>query len=979
MVTQYPPVQLEEAAESSNITLIVSHPWLQETFVRLLREAGITVSIAESQEDLLQDVNEAIDIVMVDVMAYQGQYHDLFKLIQQKQPGILIIALLSEHSAYHRDDVTRAGANGVVIKENADTELLPTLYNALSGCTIKRLSSQLLNAVERCETLKQEEVSELVEKKRREKDNDNIFQKGFGRRSFLKGSAAAAAVAGVAAATPGSAVIQALATPDKVVAAAEDKICHGVCICNCSGACRLKISVRDGKVVRTTMGELPDPEYNRICSKGFTHVQRLYSPTRLKHPLRRVGERGAGEWEQISWDEAINEISSKWKQYQTQFGSTALGFHIGGVLRASSLAAYYMPALLGGTSFGACDDFAINYAGPLTLGKTPLGAAGEPKNLKYAKTILCWSANPSEAQVHNWHFILDALENGAKLIVIDPNFTTTAAKADIHVPLRPGTDAALALAMSNIIIQEGWADTAFLKKSSVAPFLVKETDGKYLRLSDLGNLAEGAVDGIVVRDAEGKIGLPAEIPDPVIRGSFEINGIKVTTAYDLLLQAIAPYTPEKAAEICDIPVEVIREITTIYARNTPSSIYQMAAMDHYYNGHTGYMATAVLAIVSGNLGKLGAFAGYEYLEGWHVNWMGFMYPPGFGPKLSAPILEGVNIINTGKYKGKDAPLKSLYITGKNVIGNHTNRQAWIAALNKLELVVVADFDLSDSAQYADIVLPVSHQFEAQDMYIYGGPHQFVMAQEKAIEPLYECKTDYEITKLILSGMGVGQHFPGTPEELMKITIDTPFSKLVGLTYEKLMQEGVMSVLPPSSLVNGVLVNGSNGVFDTDTKRAQFYLENPKPRVDTGMKFDQAKERLPYWEPPLEAGYDNELQKKYPLHCFQEHAKWRTHTMFSHVEWLRELDPEPIVKLNPKDAAQRGIQTGDIVKVFNDRGYVVLKAVVNNGLRPGMINIPHGWQKGQFIDGHYQDLTNSTYHPFVVNQIFSDVRVEIEKR
>lgn len=812
-----------------------------------------------------------------------------------------------------------------------------------------------------------------------EKDNTLekriFFNKGFNRRSFLKGTAAAAAVTGIAVASPGNTVLKALAAGQNNAAAVSgDQVFSGVCRSNCFAGCFLNVHVRDGKVVRTSMREMPDPAYNRVCLKGLSHVQRVYDPDRLKYPVKRVGERGAGKWERISWDEAIDTITTKWKELQAKYGRDTISFSKTSG-NYGSLAMNYPNKLvnyLGATSILPVNDSAFGFGTMNAFGFGLFFNGNEPKDTANAKCILIWGSNPTEAQIQNWHFIKEAKRNGAKIIAIDPNFTTTAAKADIYIPIKPGTDGVLALAMTNVAITEKFIDAPFIQKSSVGPFLVKESDGKYLRETDLGG---AGTDFIVWDGTANKYGTSKTVASPAINGTYTINGIKVTTAYDLLVKSVKNYTPEEAEKTCGVPADKIREITRMYCQNMPGTIYFGYGPDRYVNGHYAYYAASALSIIVGNVGKKGASVGCPFGMGGYFNPAANGNDASAVPGPSIPSYLIPEVVKNGKIIDKPITLKSMYAYCSNFVANHPERKSWLEVIDAMELFVVADMRITDTAKYADIVLPVAHWFEQEEMTGQIVQHPMLLLQEKAIEPLYECKSDFEIINLLAAKMGLGEHFKETAAEYIDITLDTPIAKAQGLTYKDLKDKKAIRWLP-----GDLFIHGEGGVFPTATGRAQFYQESPMSNNPFAQKNDVSKERLPYWEHPNEAYDENPLKEKYPLYMIQEHQRWRTHTQWggSAVPWLRELDPEPTVRINPVDAESRDIKNGDTVKVFNDRGYVVLKAVLSEGSHPGMVNIPKGWEAEHFIEGHYQDLTNKTFNNFCGNNCFYDTLVQVEK-
>ncbi len=962
-----------------NIILAIPSYNLRLTVMEMLVHAKEKFKTVEDFSSLCERNKENGDVILViDILAYSvSERSTLTKIC--REISLPIILLLYRNELATEDYLEFGQICCVVEKEAMDSTFLLALNKARQMYEKKSALENLLNLKEQLPPFNQREVNLM------EKEEGNIFGKRFGqkfgRRSFLKGSAAAAAVAGVAVASPESTIKKALAVKDEegtAMALMQEEIFAGHCRGNCFGGCFLNIHVRDGKVVRTSARDFPDNRYKRVCLKGLTHHERIYDPNRLKYPMKRVGERGSGEWERISWDEAITTIADGWKTNMEKYGKSSNSFCFGsgswGCLSGVGLGEPFsrIRSLIGGASIDQSFDLAFVYQSSRMLGMDFNAAFNEPADMMNANTIIVWGGNPVESQIHNWHFIAKAIEKGAKLIVIDPIFTETASKAHYYIPVKSGTDGALAMAMCNVVIEENLTDIAFLKKSSVAPFLVKESDGKYLRLSDIGRMPEGGIDEIVVRGADGTVGLPSEIEDPVINGTFTINNVKVTTAYDLLLKSLAGFTPEKAEGICNIPADTIREIARVYGKNTPGTIYHGFAMDHFVTGHYSYFASIALAILTGNVGKAGASAGWCYSYGANVVSGAMSFPSGFepGPSVSNTILP--EVMESKMYDGKPLDLKSVFIYCINPVGNVAQRKKTIEFLQQLDMVVVAEMTLSETAKYADIVLPVAHWFEVNDICGNNTQHPFITFQEKAVEPPFECKNHLEIAKLLADKLGFSEYFNMSEDEYMANLLDWEGARAQGITFEKLKSEKVLRGWPE------IAIHGYGGVFPTPTKRAEFYMENVVPRVPHGQEFDIERERLPIFEPPNEAWHENPLYQKYPLFYTQEHSRWRTHSQWSHVPILRELDPEPIVYLNPDDAKARSIKTGDIVRVFNDRGHVVIKAVINAGVSAGLVNIPKGWQEDQYIEGHYQDLTNHLSHPVTENNSYFDVLVQVEK-
>ncbi len=808
---------------------------------------------------------------------------------------------------------------------------------------------------------------------------------GITRRGFLK---ATGAVAGAAALVGGAGAGLALAE-DIEGSVSKDEFFIGQCRGNCSGGCLLKIKKRDGKIVQVEMAEQPIPEYNRICSKGLSWPQRTYSTQRVQYPMKRAGERGAGEWVRISWDDAIKEITDKWKQIAEEGSSNDVVFSSGTSTSAWSDVASFFPAAIGASST------AVNYDGALlamnfrTIGFGQYIYGNDPKSGQNAKTYVMWGANSARSFPHEFHWAFDAMDNGATLISVDPNFGISQSKADIHIPIKPGTDAALLLGLINEVIKNGWQDEGYLLRATVAPYLVKQENGKFMRMSDLGVApTEGpidpmtgqptVVDPILVWDnATGAAAATGTAADPALAGSFVVEGVPVDTAYTLLVKDVEEWPLEKAVEISEVDLDVARDLAKRIALDRPVTVMPGLGPDHYNGGHRVTHALNTLLAVTGNMGSPGAgLSGCCNQTTTAYAAPGMMAAAAFPP---APVIGTVKLTTVFKNKKiGEVPvnIRSILFYGHNALANMSGRLDTLEMLKQLDLIVTMDMEMTETCMWSDYVLPVANQFEYETV-MTGIMTPTVVHQDKVIDPLFESKSDYDIFKLLTEAMGVDWPWPSV-EDYLQAKCQGPDREKFGITLENLREKGSIVCFE-----NGEYLHGGNDIFPTPTGKMEFYLENVDRSImwegmDDGEDYDKSYEHLPHWEPPHEAWDGNPLHEKYPLILGSIRNRYRTHTAFFTCDWLKELAPEPTLRLNPQDAAARGIVTGDYVRAFNDRAEVIMKAEVNNGIRPGMAIYPKGWQEFEHIKGCPANLASNYTNPAAYNNYNCDVLCEVEK-
>ena len=817
--------------------------------------------------------------------------------------------------------------------------------------------------------------------------------RGFTRRSFIAGAAAltaAGALAGCSATT--DTLVEGTAASSK---AGTEELFAGVCRGNCGGGCFLNVHVRDGQVVRTSARDLPNPDYNRICPRGLTHVGRIYSSERVLYPMKRVGERGSNDLERITWDEALDTIAEKWKGYREQYGSQSILFFYGSgnysLLSGSSngVGAFVRFENILGCTDGSLDvDVGTGYGATRAHGGADLG--NELTDRKNAKTQILWGNNPAISLPHTLHFMMRAKENGTRFIVVDPVFNANAAKADWWVPVKPGTDGALALGVLNVLFENGWIEDDMLCNKTNCGLLIKE-DGMVLRMSDLGvEPAEGGIDPTTGKpkiinlpavwdEAVGKAVPFNEASKPALEGVGEVDGFKVQTVYENAMGYIKEWTPQAASEVCGVPVEDICELARVYHEDGPVTTEIMQGLNHYRNAHYTGWPVYLVGLLTGNFGKPGAAIGQseEYLpQMLYSNIAEACLPtdsagkvaPGIAGHLDTTVF--YDVFTTGKFKGEDYVVKSAYIHCTNplvTMCNHDYTKSWIDAL---EFIVVADMCMTETCKYADIVLPAAHWFEQKDIGFLFSSHPYLLSQDKCVEPLGESKPDFEIFGAILDKMGLGD-FWCTGDEYSDIIFDSDYWKALGVSRESIEANGAMRIYPEGDKIGGQ-------VIPTETGRIQLYQEMAIPNNVATTEFDITKERSLYWETGTFVGEDRDYRKEHPYSVLSEHMRTHTHTQWWECGYVREFEKEPVVRLNPEDAKELGVSEGDTVKLSNDFGYVVMKAAISAGLPRKMVSSARSWQQNDFIEGHFASLSSKDYSPMVANQAFNDVAVKIEK-
>lgn len=802
------------------------------------------------------------------------------------------------------------------------------------------------------------------------------------RRDFVKIAAATTGAAAIAGASP---KLKALAVDFSSKPEAQDEqVFSTICRSNCFQGCLLKAHVRDGMVCKMSPAPYPEKDYTGCCLRGLLIHERAYSNTRVKYPMVREGERGEDKWKRVTWDEALDELSVKFTEIRAKYGNNAIAMCAAsgnqGTIHAAKGVSTRFSNALEMTRIGGCYDMQYGYGTSRVVGGGSYGNASEIAGVKDAKTVMIWGANPVNSSPQNWRFIQQAHEKGTRLVNIDPMYSGTVAKCDEWIPIKAGTDLFLALALVNYVLQNELYDEAFTLKNTTAPFLLNEATGKIMRSEEAqAALAAGGskIPGLVWDTEAGALGESDKVAKPALEGTFDVDGVPCVTIFTALKKAFAKYTLADAAQKTGIPADKIKEIADIYVNQGPVFLYTVFAIDHFQNSHLFGQAIAILHAITGNVGVPGtSLSGFWFWAG-TFNAGGITGGTGKASFGGIPMVAVAETIKSGKNKGKDHPIKALLVACSNPASNYAQQNLWFdTILPGLDFVVTLETELNDTARYSDMVLPVCTWLEVDDVRV-NFCNPFVALNEKAIDPLYEAKPDAEVFCLIAQKLGLGDIMPNKDaKEWIEVFMTQPTLNANGINYDRLKKEKAIRAIasPEHPFVFG------EGGFATTSGRAELYCETVTPRVNYGQDFSAAAEaeHFPYAKAPNEADYDSELAKKYPFILTTGHSRWRTHTQWFASEHLRELEPEPLLSINPDDAAARGISTGDVVTVFNDRGSFALRAVVTAAVTPGYLNMPKGWQRNQFISGSYQEVTNVSTDPMGVNFTFFDTLVEVKK-
>jgi anaerobic selenocysteine-containing dehydrogenase len=589
--------------------------------------------------------------------------------------------------------------------------------------------------------------------------------------------------------------------------------------------------------------------------------------------MRRVGPKGSGKFERISWEEAIAEIAERWRDIIAQYG-------------AECILPYSYAGTLGLVNGAVTDSRFWNRLGACRLERAICGHAAEeavlltiggrlapsPEMLKYSKLVLIWGSNPASTAPHIMPFLRQAQRNGTRIIVIDPVRTLTARSADQHIQPYPGTDAALALSMMYVMVKEKLSQTEWIEAHAVG--------------------------------------------------------------WEQLLERILQFPPERTAGITGLSVETIVDLARSYATTTPALLRVTDGINRHTNGGQTVRTLACLPAVTGQYGLRGGGLMYstsDWLK-WDREAVSHSFDPTCPPEPRTLNMNRLGAILTGE---ANPPIYALFVYNANPVASSPNAGKIVEGLKRDDLfTVVHELFETDTARYADLLLPATSQLEHVDLHKPYG-HLSLQYNMPAISPEGEARSNWDVMRVLAAGMGFDE--PWLQEEANEVIhgiLTTTAERnplLSGITLERLQVEGSIPLAVPADQQEPF----ADGIFRTPSGKVEFYSQRAA---------DKGYDPVPGWQPEVESRVESQkelsAEARLPLLCPAAHHF--VSSTFGNQEHLIAKEGAPTLRIHPLDATARGIQQGQMVRVSNERGECQLVAQVTEDVRPGVLATTTVW-------------------------------------
>jgi molybdopterin guanine dinucleotide-containing S/N-oxide reductase-like protein len=691
------------------------------------------------------------------------------------------------------------------------------------------------------------------------------------------------------------------------------QVIRAACPHDCPDTCAILVTVENGKAIKVE-GAKDHPTTNGfLCTKVNRYLERTYSDQRVLYPMKRVGAKGKGIFTRISWDEALDTIAAQFKAIADNYGPQAI-------------LPYSYAGTMGLVQSQSIDRRFFHKLGASLLDRTicaSAGAAGykatigasigtDMERFDEAKLIVIWGSNPQTSNVHLMPKILEAKRRGAKLIAIDPYRSLTAEKCQQHIALLPGTDGALALAMMHVIINEHLLDADYIQK--------------------------------------------------------------YTLGFELLQERVQDYPPARVAAITGLSEETIITLAREYATTKPAVIRLNYGMQRHAGGG---MAVRTIACLPALIGAWRDPAGGILLSSsgtFALNTNALERPDFIPPGTRTINMSAIGDALLGDWRlpdnsvvPLDPPVKAIYVYNSNPVAVAPDSGKVIAGFAREDLfTVVHEIFQTDTADYADIVLPATTQLEQFDVHkAYG--HIYVLANNPAIAPLGEAKPNSEVFRLLAGRMGFDDPcFSESDEEIGAQAFLYDHSRMANLNFDELKTNGWQRLNVPERYAPF-----AEGNFPTPSGKCEFF---------SASLAQQGFDPLPMYIPPRESVQTApQLARQYPLAIISPPAHNFLNSSFANLPTFLQAEKEPSLQIHPDDAGVRGIQEGDLVRVYNERGSFQLKARVTDKTRSGVVVALSVWWKKLTQDGgNANDVTSQGLTDLGAAATFYDALVEVER-
>jgi anaerobic selenocysteine-containing dehydrogenase len=685
-------------------------------------------------------------------------------------------------------------------------------------------------------------------------------------------------------------------------------IVRATCPHDCPDTCALLVTVEDG-VATQVRGDPDHPTTAGVlCTKVSRYTDRTYHKDRLLHPMKRVGRKGEGRFERISWDEALDTIASKLKAVAARDPQAILPYSYAGTMglvQGESMAARFFnklgASLLDRTICASAGGAGYKYTVGARIGT-------DVEQFQNARLILIWGGNPIASNLHFWMRAQEAKRRGAKLIAIDPYRSLTAEKCHQHIALLPGTDAALALGMMHVLIKENLVDEDYIARHTIG--------------------------------------------------------------YEALKERAAEWTPQRTAETCGISAEEVEQLARDYGslatQGEPVAIRINYGLQRVRGGGMAVRNIACLPALVGAWRHAAGGVQLSSSDTFPKNGAALQHP-----ELLKKQVRTINMSTIGDALLEDASpefgpkIEAVIVYNSNpvAVAPESPKVERGFAREDLFTVVLEHFQ-TDTADYADIVLPATTQLEHTDIHATYG-HLYMMANNPAIAPLGESKPNTEFFRLLAQRMGFDDPcFHESDDEIAAQAFNAKDTRAVHFDWDSLKRKGWQKLNAPDAPF-------AEGGFATPSGKCEFYSER--------MKAD-GLDPLPTYIAPYESRASNpELAKRYPLAMISPPARNFLNSTFVNVQSLRDTEGEPHLDIHPADAAQRGIEDGNQVRIFNDRGSFVAKARVTDKAREGLVvGLSIWWRKFAADGKNANEVTSQRLTDMGNAPTFYDVLVQVEK-